>query len=695
MARMLKNVALAAFLVTGLALKISDSEGPIQKVLRVLNTLRSQVVEEGKKEGTEYDKFEKFCAVTENEKIFQIDRTKKKIDGLAADIDVLKEKIKELNTSINATTKEVAELEDTKKETEDARAKEVGRYQAAAAEMDSSISALDRAVQTMLATQGGMEGTVNLAQLSTSVLDVAQKYSFVQMSSEEAEQLAAFAEKPGEAPGYTFKSGDVIAMLKGLLSTFKANKMTLEMTESENKLAFSKELTGVNTQLKYARDSLKEQQIARVEAFATKADQEEDHQDETAAWTADKKFLAALQKDCKDKAALRIRRTEKRTTELSLLKQAIEKTEAVLEKTVDGIPVKPGLLQQDAPSFLQVEASRDAEHQASEAALLELHRRSYEMLNMQIKRFKDEVLSGFNLGNSSGKDDFVTLRQTFKELIKKLQDDAAADTSSKQYCDQEIGKYTIQRDSAQIQIETLNNQINLKEEEKNLTNKQKNTLEKEMAEDTAELKERTEFRATESANNAAAIQANKEAATAVHNSLAFYGSTLMQLEADPVDMDAKDASGNSLSDYAPKVADKEYKGGSKSEGVIGILQKVYNDFTKAWKDIEKADKESGDDFDEFKKDTEASLKSKASDVQKKIGKIGDLNEGIDEDNEDKDEQMALLTTAKHKLESLKVKCIDAKESYEARKAQREKEIGRLRELQDAIYQMGQEQQKKQ
>lgn len=313
------------------------------------------------------------------------------------------------------------------------------------------------------------------------------------------------------------------------------------------------------------------------------------------------------------------------------------------------------------------------------------------MLNVQLKRFKDEVLSGFTLGNTTGQDDFKTLRQTFKELITTLQDEAAADTSSKEYCDTEIGKYTIQRDGAQIQIETLNNQINLKDEEKNLTTKEKNILNKEIAESTAELKERTEMRATEAANNAEAIKANKEAATAVHNSLSFYGSTLMQLDAEP-DMGAKDASGNSLSDYAPKVADTEYAGGSKSEGVVGILQKVYGDFTKAWKDIEKADKASGDDFGEFKADTEASLESKASSVTKKEGRIEDLIAGIDEDTEDKGEQMELLTTAKHKLESLKVKCIDAKESYEARKAQREKEIGRLRELQDAIYQMAQQQQ---
>lgn len=690
MPAMVRTLILACFLAIGMALKVRDGEGPIQKVLRVLNTLRGQVVDEGKKEGEEYDKFEKFCDVTENEKIYQIGKSKKKIDVLAADTDVLTEKLKELNTSINATSKEIEELEDNKRETENDRTQEVSRYKAAAAEMDSSISALDRAVKTMLSSKGGMEGAVNLAQLSSGVLDVAQKHSFVQMSSEEVEKLSAFADKPGEAPGYTFKSGDVISMLKGLRSTFKANKMTLEMTESENKLAFSKELTGINTQLKYARDSLKEQSIARIEASATKSDKEDDHGDRTAAWNADKKFLAALQKDCKDKAALRIRRTEKRNTELSLLKQAIGKTAAVLEKTADGIPVKPGLLQQDATSLLQVEASRDREHQASSAALLELHRRSYDMLNMQLQRFKDEVLAGFQLGNQST-DDFKTLRQTFKELITQLSDEAAADTSSKQYCDQEIGKYTIQRDGAQIQIETLNNQINLKEEEKQLTSKEKKVLETEIAQDTAELAERTKMRATESANNAAAIKANKEAAAAVHNSLSFYGSTLIQLDGAPVDMDAKDASGNSLSDYAPKVADTEYAGGSKSEGVIGILQKVYNDFTKAWKDISKADKESGDDFSEFKKDTEASLESKASDVTKKGGKIEDLKEGIDEDTTDKDEQTELLTNAKHKLESLKVKCIDAKESYEARKAQREKEIKRLQDLQDAIYEMAKQQ----
>lgn len=678
---------LASFVAMGTALKLGDSEGPIQKVLRVLNTLRGQVVDEGKKEGEEYDKFEKFCATTENEKTYQIGRSEKKIEGLAADIDVLETKIDELNTSIDATEQDIQQLSENKQNTEDARAKEVDRYKAAAAEMDSSISALDRAIKTMLAAHGGMEGNVNLAQLSTGVLDVAQKYSFVQISSEQADRLATLAEKPGEAPGYTFKSGDVISMLKGLLSTFKANKMTLEMTESENKLAFSKELTGINTQLKYAKDSLKEQTLARTEASSALSDKVADHEERTAAWKADKKFLAALQKDCKDKAELRIRRTEKRNSELSLLKQAIQKTEAVLDKTADGIPVKPSLLQQDTPSFLQVEGAREQQHQA---ALLELHRRSYEILNRQINRFKDGVLSGVALQNASS-DDFTTLRGVFKQLIGKLVAEAEADTSSKEYCDREISKYTLQRDDAQVEFETLNNQINLNEEERNLTTKEKNILEKEIAEATAELEERTKFRETEAGNNAAAIKANKEAAEAVHNSLSFYGSTFLQLDGQPVDMEAKDASGKSLSDYAPKVADTEYSGGSKSEGVIGILQKVYNDFTKAWKDIENADKAAGGDFDEYKKDTEESIKTKSDDVASKKGKIEDLQKDIDGDMSGRNDQVELLTISKRKLEGLKVKCVDAKQSYEARKEKREQEIAGLRDLQAAIHEMQQKQ----
>merc|ERR1719310_649613 len=65
------------------------------------------------------------------------------------------------------------------------------------------------------------------------------------------------------------------------------------------------------------------------EKVATKADTDQNNQDEKDDKKADEAFLAALRKDCDDKDKLSKRRKAKREEEIALLDEAIKRTEAI------------------------------------------------------------------------------------------------------------------------------------------------------------------------------------------------------------------------------------------------------------------------------------------------------------------------------------------------------------------------------
>eukprot|EP00931_Biecheleriopsis_adriatica_P031029 TRINITY_DN18230_c0_g2_i1.p1 TRINITY_DN18230_c0_g2~~TRINITY_DN18230_c0_g2_i1.p1 ORF type:complete len:743 (+),score=226.62 TRINITY_DN18230_c0_g2_i1:104-2230(+) len=691
---MMMRAALSAFVLLAASMKIQQEEpmDPIQKVLIVLNTLKNQSLDEGVKEKAQFKKFFKFCNVTENEKIYQIDKREKLIAGLNAKIGVLISKINDLGVKLNETDNELLQINTSIENTNTDRDAEVNRYKAAAAEMEGAISSLDRAIKTLLSQKESLEGDVadlRLAQVSKAageVLKFAGRTSLLQMSVGQVQKLNQLRRKPGQPAGYTFKSGDVIALLKGLESTFKQNKMTLDMTESENEITYAKTSADLNSQKKFAKANFAELTLSRSEKSAELAETKTSHQDETAANNADKAFLAALQKDCKDKSDLSWRRLADRKEEQRLLDEAIQKTEAI----PGGVPQKGAFLEEGTaqmPSFLQVEeAKHNGDSQPSKAVVDRLKQKAIDLLERERAKLgggRFIALAQERVKAVQGNDPFVELRKVFKDLLAKLKDAADADQSKQENCSAQITEETENRDEAQIEIEKLNSHIDRLDAERNLTIKEENQLRREINQTTHELNEATELRAGEAAANKAAIKANKEAAQAVKDSLDFYAPGFLQLdsssEQEP-DMRAKDASGKRLKDYAPKVASQEYTGGKKVEGVIGILQKVYSDFTKAWMTIQEADDKGASDFEKYKKDAEDDLEGLENDVADKETHHKSLAVKIKKARDDKDSHTDLLTAALDMLEQLKVICDNNGLSYEKKRAKRQEEIDTLKDV---------------
>jgi len=177
----------------------------------------------------------------------------------------------------------------------------------------------------------------------------------------------------------------------------------------------------------------------------------------------------------------------------------------------------------------------------------------------------------------------------------------------------------------------------------------------------------------------------------VKNSLDFYQpSELLQMGEDPVDIDARDKHGKNLQDYAPKVAQTEYAGSKNSGGVIGILQKVWSDFTRAVAEITNDEKDAAADYKEYKEKTVEDIAQMEKSIDEKDKTVKGLSSSIGELLEEEEDEQENLKLAKDELEKLHGMCIVPAMSYEEKVAKRQKEIDGLKEASDYLEDLIQE-----
>merc|ERR1719269_490736 len=106
-------------LATAARVKLGETGSPVEKVLTLLEDLKTQVTEEGKAEAETYDKFACFCKDKSNAKVDSIATRESDISTLTADLEQLKAEKVELKADIKKLNDDLATFEaDLKKMTE-------------------------------------------------------------------------------------------------------------------------------------------------------------------------------------------------------------------------------------------------------------------------------------------------------------------------------------------------------------------------------------------------------------------------------------------------------------------------------------------------------------------------------------------------------------------------------------------------
>merc|ERR1719262_577750 len=310
---------------------IKQKVTPVEKVISLLEKLKGETAAEGKDEAASYDKFACFCKEQADNKLYAITKSEDLIKQQTAKIKLLASEIDELNAAISDLKKKKAKLEGEQKEAQAARAKEHEAYAVEEKDMADAIAAIKGAIEALQESKEQMTD----AKLDLAQRKVAAVRAHISRPSLEKVAAAAAAKAkavlslldemaPGKPAAYEYHSNDIIATLKGLLKTFKADKYELDTEEAEKQNDYEMEAQARANTIKFADMDIQEKAKLSADKENEKAKTEQEKEEETADMEADQGFMKKLTEECEQKAKDFDQRSKTRSAELTALSEAIE-----------------------------------------------------------------------------------------------------------------------------------------------------------------------------------------------------------------------------------------------------------------------------------------------------------------------------------------------------------------------------------
>jgi len=638
---------------------------PIEKVVGLLTKLSAQIAAEGAQEAAEYDKFSCFCKEQADEKLYAIETSTEKINGLDASIKAKTAEMNTLATDITELTKKVSGLEGKIKTATDKRKADKATYDTQAQDMVDAIDACVRAVEALKESKGdiaGNDGKVDLAQLVASSPLVA----------------AALAQQ--SPASFQYSSNDILATLEGLTATFKKNKAELDKTEFEANSAFEMSTQAMSTQVTFAEKEKAEKQEQSAALDEEKSEATEDKDEETKMKNADDEFMKVLTGECEGKAADWDQRSTMRSQEITAITSALDRLKKdsvgsyAVNKNLNDLQTKK------VTSFLQIHGT-SSRIEATQQVLALLMKRSESTNSPVLASLSMKVM----VMQQSGIDHFVKVRALIKDLVTKLTADAKAEATAKAYCDTNLKKETTARDAALNTIEDKSSKLTVAKAQMAEKVSEIATLTAGIAQAKKDILEAQELRAEQKATNEASLSVSAEGKAGVEFALTvlqkFYGdaakAALLQADYTPP---KAGRDGKTVGDMAPKGFSGKYHGNQDSStGIIGILQVISSDFQRTTDQVTKDEKESADAATEAIADYNKDITAKEGEIKTKEQKVADLKSSITTYTDDKIDAQKALKNALATLEDLKKMCIDGEETYTERKEKREEEISALKD----------------
>merc|ERR1719194_187925 len=682
---------------------------PVEKVITLLEDLKTETEDAGKKEASTYDTFACFCKDTTIEKSDAIKTEQDNIDEFAATLEeqtgisnAKQLETEELGELIRSLDKEMTEITAR-------REKEKAKYEATAADLSKAVSSLEGAIADMQAGKGASFLSVNKGiRKSIAIADA------LDLSPKQQRSITALLQTDADdAPegDFAFHGDDIIATLQDLEKEFKAKKAEVDQIEGQNKKDFNEVMKSKTNEKKTAEGDKKTAEGEKDTADENIAKATEDMVKEEALLKDDELYLKDLTSKCELKAREWDQRSQMRSEEvtaltaaLKIIKEGVKDNSAVNKRAfiqndqdyiaADVQALKTPEKKEDARnsvedddmdvdlSFLQVskprlkiaslvkQASQVSTGEAQQAALKE-------------KVIKSLVASGNKLGSAVlaslamrvSADPFIKVKKLIQDLIERLVTEAAEEATKKGWCDTEMGKATHTRDSNMAKIMELNANLESLEATKAKLEEDIATLTTEISELNDSLTKQTKLRSDEKAENMDTLDKAKAGLAATKDAYdvlqAFYKKAakgkVSLIQASPVDADS------------PASPSGAYKGGQqKAGGILAMLDVIISDFERTIKVTTKSEKASHREFVEFERTSKTSIASKETGKSQAESDLKSTDAKIVEDMDDLDKHQKMLDDVLKELEDLKPACVDTGMSYADRVQKRKDEIDALK-----------------
>jgi hypothetical protein len=677
----------------------------------LLKDLQTQVTEDGTKEATTYDTFACFCKSKQTEKSTAIGEAETAVDGLVSDLATYTADRNQLDLDISGLNTDILEYEEQVKNADALRKQEKETFALAFEDMTKAVSSLERAIDTLKASESVSMMTVGSIVHKSVVM--ADALGFADNSNKVIagflQEDPSFEDTFGDSDltagnTYDFQSGDVISTLEGLLSTFREKKTQLEADDVAAEEGFAAAKQAKEDQLKTAKETLATKQGDKSTKVKDIATAQADLTERNAVLNDDRVYLQDLSSKCEIKAKEWDQRSEMRAGEIAAITQALSVLEGKVaeeagatgeggrslvsvKSLVDKAPRQQAAAEADDDddfdddddvSFTQVSAQvRQALNSAAAKPRKVADKKVQQVAALLLKmgsKLRSAVLS--SLAVKIKEDPFAKVKTLIQDLIERLLQQEADEANHKGWCDTEISKTLKDRDYRLRDVAELHESLEGLNARHGVLVEQISDLTTEIDTLTSDLANQTALRSDEKTEHETTIADSKEGETAIKEAIDilshFYGAAAKAfLQEEPsVDAEMPDAgfSGN-------------YTGSqSASTGILGIMEVILGDFERTTKETTAAEEQAVRDFIEYERETKMSQTTKTTakealehEKTENDGELQTAEEGLRT-------QQELLDSAVEQWEKLLPGCVaDPGMSAEERGAKRDQEIAALKD----------------
>jgi len=308
------------------SIALAAEVSPVEKVITLLEDLKKETQDAGKKEASTYDTFACFCKDDTMKKSDAIKQEQDNIDELAATLEEQTGISKAKQLQIEELTTMIGTLETEMSEIKDRREKEVAKYEATAAELTAAVSALENAIADL----GGGKGAsfLEAGSVQKLVLKSLKLTDALDLSPKKQRLITALlqtdADDAPEGDGYKSHTDDIIAVLSGLQKEFIAKKAELDQIEGQNKKDFNEVIKSKTTEKKTAEGDKRTTEGEKDTADDNIATASEDMSKEESLLKDDELYLKDLTSKCELKAREWDQRSQMRADEVTALGAAIK-----------------------------------------------------------------------------------------------------------------------------------------------------------------------------------------------------------------------------------------------------------------------------------------------------------------------------------------------------------------------------------
>jgi len=601
------------------------------------------------------------------------------------------------------------EIDDLKKTSEDEQKANDKRNAAYIIKRDDMQGAINGCGQAIEMLKGGQSPGLIQEKIAESVFKIGTS-----SSSKHAMDLSSLLQLGEDPAGFKFHSGEIIELMVNTLKQFKNNKNDLDAEEQEKAHVFNMAQGARNNQIKALEQSLAEAEAESAEKEEAKAKAEDDKAKTTENKDADNTFMMDLTSQCEAKAAEFDKNSKTRSAELVAISGALEALKGevagvAMMKVGDNMNKKQmGLVSkhskkgpmtleeqedadaaaddedidsflQDDDDFMQGDMSFLQKKQTRSQRRVILHK-LMGFLQKQQKSLKSDALGSLML--QMKEDHFVKVRGMIKDMVAKLEADAAAEGDQKAWCDSEMEKATSKRDEniGNIEGDTAaksvadSNIVKLKEEI--------GQLQKEIAESAQALNEATELRNKEKAENTKALSDATQGLEGTKKAMKilkdFYDNAFIQTSSKtPADEDKLNGDVAKLDSDMSLVSVSQPNTGAAS-GIIGQLDVIKSDFEAAIDSTKAAEEAAETEYTDYKSETDGEVDEKEASIKDKEAELTDNKVKFSDAKDDLKEHTELKEEALEELGKLKPACVSTGSDYEEKVARREQEIESLK-----------------